>query len=127
MSLLIKNVKVLGEAAQDVLIQDQKIVEVKPAGKISNAEEVIDAKDKVLLPGLVDLHTHLRQPGREDAETVFSGARAAACGGYTAVHAMANTNPVADTAGVVEQVYRLGEDTGLVSVHPVGAVTVSLA
>ncbi len=127
MSLLIKNVKVLGEAAQDVLIQDKKIVEVKPAGKISNAEEVIDAKDKVLLPGLVDLHTHLRQPGREDAETVFSGARAAACGGYTAVHAMANTNPVADTAGVVEQVYRLGEDTGLVSVHPVGAVTVSLA
>ncbi|MGA1592687.1 MAG: dihydroorotase, partial [Candidatus Nanopelagicales bacterium] len=127
MTLLIKNVKVLGETAQDVLIENQKIVEVKPTGKISNAEEVIDAKDKVLLPGLVDLHTHLRQPGREDAETVLSGARAAACGGYTAVHAMANTNPVADTAGVVEQVYRLGEDTGLVSVHPVGAVTVSLA
>ncbi|MGA0733487.1 MAG: amidohydrolase family protein, partial [Candidatus Nanopelagicales bacterium] len=127
MTLLIKNVKVLGETAQDVLIENQKIVEVKPTGKISNAEEVIDAKDKVLLPGLVDLHTHLRQPGREDAETVLSGARAAACGGYTAVHSMANTNPVADTAGVVEQVYRLGEDTGLVSVHPVGAVTVSLA
>lgn len=127
MTLLIKNVKVLGEAAQDVLIENQKIVEVKPAGKIGIAEEVIDAKDKVLLPGLVDLHTHLRQPGREDAETVLSGARAAACGGYTAVHAMANTNPVADTAGVVEQVYRLGEDTGLISVHPVGAVTVALA
>lgn len=127
MNLLIKNVKVYGESAQDVLIDGEKIVEIKPAGKISNAEQIIDGKDKVLLPGLVDLHTHLRQPGREDAETVLSGARAASRGGFTAVHAMANTTPVADTAGVVEQVFRLGEDTGLVAVHPVGAVTVSLA
>ena len=81
----------------------------------------------VLLPGLVDLHTHLREPGREDAETVETGTRAAALGGFTAVHAMANTNPVADTAGVVEQVWRLGREAGHCDVYPVGAVTVGLA
>ncbi|MBO0610153.1 dihydroorotase [Myceligenerans salitolerans] len=80
----------------------------------------------VLLPGLVDLHTHLREPGREDAETVYSGTRAAAAGGFTAVHAMANTTPTQDTAGVVEQVWRLGRDAGWVDVRPVGAVTVGL-
>ena len=71
--------------------------------------EVIDAAGLIALPGLVDLHTHLREPGREDAETVETGSRAAALGGFTAVHAMANTDPVADTAGVVEQVWRLGQ------------------
>ncbi|WP_442788733.1 dihydroorotase [Dactylosporangium sp. NBC_01737] len=81
---------------------------------------------RIALPGLVDLHTHLREPGREDAETVESGSRAAALGGYTAVCAMANTSPVADTAGVVEQVWRLGREAGLVDVQPVGAVTVGL-
>ena len=81
----------------------------------------------VALPGLVDLHTHLREPGREDAETVETGSRAAALGGYTAVCAMANTSPVADTAGVVEQVWRLGREAGLVDVQPIGAVTVGLA
>ena len=78
-------------------------------------------------PGLVDLHTHLREPGREDAETVVTGTRAAAAGGFTAVHAMANTDPVADTAGVVEQVWRLGAEAGHCDVHPVGAVSVGLA
>ncbi len=77
----------------------------------------------VLLPGLVDLHTHLREPGREDAETVETGSAAAALGGYTAVFAMPNTDPVADTAGVVEQVWRLGREHGLVDVQPIGAVT----
>ena len=76
---------------------------------------------------MVDLHTHLREPGREDAETVATGTRAAAVGGFTAVHAMANTDPVADTAGVVEQVWRLGEEAGYADVRPVGAVTVGLA
>ena len=85
---------------------------------------VLDASGLVALPGLVDLHTHLREPGREDAETVETGTRAAALGGYTAVHAMANTEPVADTAGVVEQVWRLGAQAGYVDVRPVGAVTV---
>ncbi|CAB4744306.1 unannotated protein [freshwater metagenome] len=78
------------------------------------------------LPGLVDLHTHLREPGREDAETVETGSRSAALGGFTCVHAMANTDPVADTAGVVEQVWRLGQRSGLVDVRPVGAVTTGL-
>ncbi len=87
---------------------------------------VLDAGGLVALPGLVDLHTHLREPGREDAETVETGTRAAALGGYTAVHAMANTEPVADTAGVVEQVWRLGQQAGYVDVRPVGAVTVGL-
>ena len=76
---------------------------------------------------MVDIHTHLREPGREDAETVETGTRAAALGGYTAVHAMANSTPVADTAGVVEQVLTLGRTAGWVDVRPVGAVTVGLA
>ena len=83
----------------------------------------IDAKSKLLIPGLVDLHTHLREPGREDAETVLTGSRSAVAGGYTAISAMANTNPVADNAGVVEQIYRLGKSAGLVDVNPIGAVT----
>src|SRR5690606_28815451 len=87
---------------------------------------VVDADGLVALPGLVDLHTHLREPGREDAETVASGTRAAAMGGFTAVHAMANTSPVADTAGVVEQVWHLGRQAGWTDVDPVGAVTVGL-
>lgn len=86
----------------------------------------IDAKGKMILPGLVDLHTHLREPGREDSETVLSGSIAATAGGYTAISAMANTNPVADTAGVVEQVYRLGVAAGYSEVNPIGAVTKGL-
>ena len=88
--------------------------------------EVVDATGLIALPGLVDLHTHLREPGREDAETVLTGTQAAALGGFTAVHAMANTEPVADTAGVVEQVWRLGREAGYCDVYPVGAVTVGL-
>lgn len=88
--------------------------------------EIIDCSGLVLLPGFVDLHTHLRQPGFEQSETVLTGSQAAAKGGYTAVHPMANTMPVADNAGVVEQVQRLGEDAGLVEVQPIGAVTVGL-
>ncbi len=88
--------------------------------------EVVEGRGAILLPGLVDLHTHLREPGREDAETVASGTRAAAAGGFTAVHAMANTDPVADTAGVVEQVWRLGQEAGHADVRPVGAVTLGL-
>jgi len=91
-----------------------------------DAKNVIDAKDCVVLPGLVDLHTHLREPGREDAETVLSGSRAGVKGGFTAVSAMANTSPVADTAGVVEQVYRLGQEAGFLDVFPIGAVTQGL-
>jgi dihydroorotase len=121
-SYLIKNVSVLGAAPTDLLIRDGLISDGDATGA-----EVIDARGLVALPGLVDLHTHLREPGREDAETVETGSRAAAVGGYTAVCAMANTSPVADTAGVVEQVWRLGREAGLVDVQPIGAVTVGLA
>ncbi len=95
-------------------------------GAAEAAETTIEGGGAVLLPGLVDLHTHLREPGREDAETVDTGTQAAALGGFTAVHAMANTDPVADTAGVVEQVWRLGREAGHCDVFPVGAVTVGL-
>ena len=123
---LIRQVRPLGADAVDVLIDDGVIRRI--AGSISaDADQVIDAHGLIGLPGLVDLHTHLREPGREDAETIETGSRAAALGGYTAVHAMANTDPVADTAGVVEQVYNTGRQVGLVDVIPVGAVTVGLA
>lgn len=122
-SVVIKNVSILGAQVSDILIEAGLIAKI---GNNLSADTVIDGTDCVALPGLVDLHTHLREPGREDAETVLSGSRAAAKGGFTAVHAMANTNPVADTAGVVEQVWRLGQEAGLVDVRPVGAVTKGL-
>ncbi len=124
MSIVLRGARPYGEAAVDIVIADGLIVEILPAG--TGVGEIVDCTELVALPGFVDLHTHLREPGREDAETVESGSRAAALGGYTCVHAMANTSPVADTAGVVEQVWRLGERTGLVDVRPVGAVTVGL-
>ncbi|WP_412542798.1 dihydroorotase [Longispora sp. K20-0274] len=120
---LIKNVSVLGAAPTDLLLRDGLVQD--GAGRSADVE--IDGTGLVALPGLVDLHTHLREPGREDAETVETGSRAAALGGYTAVCAMANTDPVADTAGVVEQVWRLGAAAGLVDVQPIGAVTIGLA
>lgn len=122
----IKGASILGMEPADLLLSDGVIAEVGKSVSAAGAEEV-DAFGLIALPGLVDLHTHLREPGREDAETVASGSAAAAVGGYTAVHAMANTEPVADTAGVVEQVWHLGRRTGLCDVHPVGAVTVGLA
>ena len=85
--------------------------------------ERIDGKGLTVIPGLVDLHTHLREPGKEDAETVLTGSNAAVAGGYTAISAMPNTNPVADTAGVVEQVFRLGRSHAVCDVFPIGAVT----
>jgi dihydroorotase len=125
MSRVLRGVRPYGEEPVDIVIADGVITELAPAGT-GVGNDVIDADGLVALPGFVDLHTHLREPGREDAETVLTGSRAAALGGYTCVHAMANTNPVADTAGVVEQVWHLGEVAGLVDVRPVGAVTVGL-
>jgi dihydroorotase len=121
---VLRGARPYGEDPVDIVIRDGVIVELAAAGSADG--DVIDSDGLVALPGFVDVHTHLREPGREDAETVLTGSRAAALGGYTCVHAMANTSPVADTAGVVEQVWRLGQEAGLVDVRPVGAVTVGL-
>lgn len=123
-SYVIKGGSLLGEEVADIRIDNGVIAEI---GANLSADVTVNANGCVVLPGLVDLHTHLREPGREDAETVASGSRAAAKGGFTCVHAMANTSPVADSAGVVEQVWRLGQEAGLVDVRPVGAVTMGLA
>jgi dihydroorotase len=124
-AFVLRGVRVLDGGPTDVLVRDGRVDDVRRGADAPGAS-VLDAVGLVLLPGLVDLHTHLREPGREDAETVETGSRAAALGGFTAVHAMANTDPVADTAGVVEQVWRLGQQAGHCDVHPVGAVTVGL-
>jgi dihydroorotase len=116
-----------GEQPLDLLLIDGLIAATGHDAAVHSLAadaEKVDGAGLIVLPGLVDLHTHLREPGREDAETVQTGSEAAALGGYTAVFAMPNTDPTADTAGVVEQVYRLGRDVGLVDVHPIGAVTV---
>ena len=126
-AVLIRGAAPYGEQPLDLLLADGSIVATGPAAGADERAadaEIVDGAGLVVLPGLVDLHTHLREPGREDAETVASGSAAAALGGYTAVFAMPNTDPTADTAGVVEQVYRLGRDVGLVDVQPIGAVTV---
>jgi len=125
-SLLIKGADLAGAGAGDLLVRDGVIVEAGTVSAPADAE-VIDADGLVALPGLVDLHTHLREPGREDAETIASGSAAAAVGGYTAVLAMANTSPVTDTAEAAERVAELGQRAGLVDVQPVGAVTKGLA
>ena len=121
---LIRGATVAG-APQDILLSGGIITDMGD-NVSAPAAQVLDAGGLIALPGLVDLHTHLREPGREDAETVQTGTAAAALGGFTAVHAMANTEPVADTAGVVEQVWRLGREAGHADVQPVGAVTVGL-
>lgn len=125
-TLLVTGADLLGRGAQDLLVEDGVITEV---GSIRSAKgaDVLDADGLVALPGLVDLHTHLREPGREDAETIESGSAAAAVGGYTAVLAMANTTPVTDTAEAAERILDLGRSAGLVDVVPVGAVTKGLA
>ncbi|MPZ60206.1 MAG: dihydroorotase [Propionibacteriales bacterium] len=123
---LIRGASVLGGEPADLLLRDGVIAELGPGLSAAGAE-IVDADGLVALPGLVDLHTHLREPGREDAETVLTGTQAAARGGFTTVHAMANTEPVADTAGGVEQVWRLGREGGYCDVAAVGAVTVGLA
>jgi dihydroorotase len=118
----ISNAKLVNGNLVDIEITNGLISKIDKATG-SKVIDGIDAQSKLLIPGLVDLHTHLREPGREDAETVLTGSRSAVAGGYTAISAMANTNPVADNAGVVEQIYRLGKSAGLVDVNPIGAVT----
>lgn len=128
MSVLIRGVRPYGEGERvDVLVDDGQIAQIGPDLAIPDTADVIDATGHVLLPGFVDLHTHLREPGREYAEDIETGSAAAALGGYTAVFAMANTNPVADSPVVTDHVWHRGQQVGLVDVHPVGAVTVGLA
>ena len=125
--LFIKGGTLANGTKADISIADGVITSIATLPSAPDGVQVIDAKDCIILPGLVDLHTHLREPGKESAETVLSGSAAAAKGGYVAVSAMANTTPVADNASVVEHVYRLGQKARLVDVFPVGAVTQGLA
>ena len=124
MEFTIANARLLDDQIVDVVVSNGVISEI--GNRLSKGKK-IDAEKNLLIPGLVDLHTHLREPGREDSETVATGSMAAAKGGFTAISAMANTFPVADTAGVVEQVYRLGQEAGFCDVFPIGAVTQGLA
>ncbi|MFN8055813.1 dihydroorotase [uncultured Gordonia sp.] len=125
--LLLRGVRPYGGDQVDILIADGEIVEIGESITAPDGAEVVDGGGAIALPGFVDLHTHLREPGREDTETIATGSAAAARGGYTAVFAMANTDPVADNATITDNVYRTGREVGLVDVHPVGAVTVGLA
>lgn len=121
---IIKSARLVDNSIVDIRVTNGKISEL--SNKISG-EVLYDAQQNLILPGLVDLHTHLREPGREDSETVLTGSTAAVRGGYTAISPMANTLPVADTAGVVEQVFSLGIEAALCDVFPIGAVTQGLA
>ncbi|MGB3762214.1 MAG: dihydroorotase [Ornithinimicrobium sp.] len=127
--LLITGADLAGNGVEDLLVADGAIVATgaEAADRAPVAGSRMSADGLVALPGLVDLHTHLREPGREDSETIESGSRAAALGGFTAVFAMANTTPVTDTAEAAERVYDLGRHAGYVDVFPVGAVTKELA
>jgi dihydroorotase len=124
-SFLIRGASLPDGTRSDILLDGGIIAEVG-SGISKAGASIVDAEGLVALPGLVDLHTHLREPGYEQSETVLSGTRAAAAGGFTAVFAMANTSPVADTAGVVEQELELGRAAGYATVQPIGAVTVGL-
>lgn len=124
--LLIRNTRPYGGDPVDVLVTDGVVATIGTGLATPEGAEVLDADGAVLLPGFVDLHVHLREPGGEESETIETGSRAAALGGFTAVFAMPNTTPVADSDVVVEHVRRRGEEIGLVDVHPVGAVTVGL-
>jgi dihydroorotase len=120
---IIRGARIGDGAATDLLLEDGRISEIG-GGLARTGADVVDADGLIALPGLVDLHVHLREPGYEASETVLTGSRAAAAGGFTTVFAMPNTSPVADTAGVVEQELALGEAAGYVHVQPIGAVTV---
>lgn len=129
-SIRIINVKDVFGKPISLEISTGKIIKIEnekdPSLQAAQSTEIINGFGRTIIPGLVDLHTHLREPGYEDSETVLSGSQAAIAGGYSAVSAMANSYPVADTAGVVEQVFRLGQSHGLCDVFPIGAITLGL-
>jgi dihydroorotase len=119
--IVVRGARVLGGAAADIVVDDGRITTVGRAAGLAG-DRVLDADGLIVLPGLVDLHTHLREPGA-DSETVATGSRAAAAGGYTAINAMANTSPAADIAERVEWLHDEGRRVGYVTVRPIGAVT----
>ncbi|MFA5334895.1 MAG: dihydroorotase [Candidatus Omnitrophota bacterium] len=113
------------DAESDLLIKDGKIAQAGKNIKAAGAKQ-IDCKGKIVLPGLIDVHTHFRQPGREDEETFITGSRAALKGGFTSVLCMANTSPVVDNKGVVEYVYAEAAKAGLINIYTAAAVTKNL-
>ncbi len=128
-TLLITNVRPYGEGEPTNILIKDGVIEAIGAADITPAEGVdrtIDGGGNVLLPGLVDMHVHLREPGREDTETIETGSRAAAKGGFTAVFTMANTSPVTDQPIIAESVWAKGQARGLCDVHPVGSITKGL-
>lgn len=118
------NVSLSNGKITNISVQGETIVAIGEA--LEPGLEVIDCTGLIALSGFVDLHTHLREPGFEQSETILTGSKAAAKGGFTCVHPMANTNPVADNSAVVEQVHALGLAAGYVQVQPIGAVTANL-
>lgn len=128
-TILVRGARLAGGETSDILSADGVIVAMGADAAASAGEhaEIVEGDGLIALPGFVDLHTHLREPGREDAETIATGSAAAAAGGFTAVLAMANTSPVTDTAEAAERIAELGQRAGLVEVVPVGAVTAGLA
>lgn len=124
-SVLIKNVHLYGEGdATDVLVHEGVIAKIGSGQDFDGV--IVDGEGGVLLPGLVDMHVHLREPGREDTETIATGSAAAANGGFTAVFTMANTQPVMDQPVIAEAVWHKGQDIGLCDVYPVGSITKGL-
>jgi len=124
MEILLKNGTFPDGSISDLLIVDGEIAQI--GSNLTTDGEIVDCEGLRILPGFVDLHTHLREPGKESAETILTGSRAAVRGGFTAISPMANTSPVADSAGVVEQVWRLGKESGLCDVFPIGSVSEGL-
>ncbi|MDO4928741.1 MAG: dihydroorotase [Corynebacterium sp.] len=125
-TVLVRNVRPYGEGEPtNILIANGEITDLAAAGDTA-ADVVVEGNGAVLLPGLVDMHVHLREPGREDTETIATGSAAAARGGFTAVFTMANTAPVMDQPVIAEAVWHKGQATGLCDVHPVGSITKGL-